>query len=50
MTRYDYDLLIEQASALLTASGMPQADARLTETLSIEAEIQDNVTHGLSLS
>ena len=26
MTRYDYDALLEQASAILTACGMPQAD------------------------
>ncbi len=49
MPRYDYDLLIEQASAILAACGMPQADARLTVTHSMEAEIQGNVTHGWSL-
>ena len=49
MTRYDYDSLLEQASAILAACGMPRSDAQLTVTHSMEAEIQGNVTHGLSL-
>jgi len=46
---FDYERLIEQATAILVGCGMPSADARLTVLHSMQAEVQGNVTHGLSL-
>jgi len=46
---FDYERLIEQATAILVGCDMPRADARLTVLHSMEAEVQGNVTHGLSL-